>query len=178
MLHFQTVAWMNITRDITCKEEESEDLLFLMFSRFWAMHNCTMYQWALVLCYRMSILVCRLTAGGDTGQGVHGVAEHWVLDPVDVPFLVDDAFDGADQAVGLDLVALQTEADRSALSNTELVNLIVNADIHINLAGVKHIINQVKFLHIRKSWKIDKKKPKYWPRKWLNGKICHIEFIF
>lgn len=70
---------------------------------------------------------------------------------MDVPFLVDDAFDGADQAVGLDLVALQTEADRSALSNTELVNLIVNADIHINLAGVKHIINQVKFLHIRKS---------------------------
>lgn len=70
---------------------------------------------------------------------------------MDVPFLVDDAFDGADQAVGLDPVALQTEADRSALSNTELVNLIVNADIHINLAGVKHIINQVKFLHIRKS---------------------------
>ena len=157
MLHFQTVAWMNITRDITCKEEESEDLLFLMFSRFWTMHNCTMYQWALVLCYRMSILVCRLTAGGDIGQGVHGVAEHWVLDPVDVPFLVKDAFDGADQAVGLDLIALQTKADRSALSNTELVNLIVNADIHINLAGVKHIINQVKFLHIRKSWKIDKK---------------------
>lgn len=73
---------------------------------------------------------------------------------MDVPLAAWDIFDGPDQPIGLDRVALQPEADRDVLVDAELVHLVVDTDVHFDVVSVERVIYQVEFLHIGESYNI------------------------
>lgn len=73
---------------------------------------------------------------------------------MDVPLAAGDIFDGPDQPIGLDRVALQPEADRDVLVDAELVHLVVDPDVHFDVVSVERVIYQVEFLHIGESYNI------------------------
>lgn len=73
---------------------------------------------------------------------------------MDLPLTAGDIFDGPYQPIGLDRVALQTEADRDVLVDAEFIHFVVDTDVHSDVVSVKRVINQVEFLHVGESYEI------------------------